>query len=134
MINGKRIGMSIHKAVAMTFLYEDYKDGLVINHKDGNKQNNHVSNLEWVTSKENAIHSVNVLGNNLSVRNGMAVSIVAINIETGNQFKFDCIADCARAIKEKLNLYTNERYIQSSINRVLIGERKSYHKYIFKYI
>lgn len=27
------------------------------NHKDGNKLNNHISNLEWVTSSENKIHA-----------------------------------------------------------------------------
>ena len=32
-------------------------DGLQCNHKDGNKTNNVLSNLEWVTQSENAIHS-----------------------------------------------------------------------------
>jgi hypothetical protein len=34
-----------------------------INHKDGNKSNNSVDNLEWVTASENQSHSRYVLGN-----------------------------------------------------------------------
>lgn len=31
-------------------------DGLIINHKDGNKTNNHINNLEQITNQENRIH------------------------------------------------------------------------------
>lgn len=48
--------ITVHKVVANTFL--DKKDGnLQVNHKDGNKLNNTVENLEWVTPKENMIHA-----------------------------------------------------------------------------
>jgi len=36
--------------------------GKQCNHKDGDKLNTHVSNLEWVTARENALHSRRVLG------------------------------------------------------------------------
>ena len=47
----------IHRAVAETFVpLVEGKD--IINHKDGNKTNNFVDNLEWVTNQENIIHAV----------------------------------------------------------------------------
>ncbi len=45
----------VHKLVAKAFC-EGYKEGLVVNHKDLDKTNNHYSNLEWITQKENVIH------------------------------------------------------------------------------
>lgn len=46
----------IHKLVAYHFC-DGYKEGLVVNHKDGNKANNNAKNLEWVTRSENDIHA-----------------------------------------------------------------------------
>ncbi len=37
-------------------------DDLEINHKDGNRSNNRISNLEAVTSRENILHAIHVLG------------------------------------------------------------------------
>ena len=53
----KRKYAYIHTLVAESFICHR-PDGLVVNHKDGNKLNNHFSNLEWVTYKQNTIHAV----------------------------------------------------------------------------
>ena len=53
--NGKYKPFTVHKLVAMTFINhkKDSAMGIVINHIDNNKLNNHVSNLEWVTQRYN---------------------------------------------------------------------------------
>lgn len=52
----------IHRIVADAFL-GGIPTGLEVNHIDGNKDNNYVSNLEIVSRKQNNLHSKNVLGN-----------------------------------------------------------------------
>ena len=55
-INGKRKNIKVHKAIAETFI--DNPNNLpVINHIDGNKENNCVENLEWCTYQENSFHA-----------------------------------------------------------------------------
>lgn len=54
-IKGKQI--PLHRLIAEAFIQNP--DNLPeVNHKDGNKQNNFVGNLEWVTRRENVLHSV----------------------------------------------------------------------------
>lgn len=48
----------VHRLVAWAFLPNKNPQILTeVNHKDGNKENNFVGNLEWVTPSQNRIHS-----------------------------------------------------------------------------
>jgi hypothetical protein len=51
----------IHRLVAEAFM-PCGQDGFEINHKNGNKSDNRVENLEWVTKSENVNHSYKVIG------------------------------------------------------------------------
>lgn len=50
----------IHRLVAETFLLNHDPNKTVVNHLDGNKKNNKVSNLEWCTSSENCAHAISI--------------------------------------------------------------------------
>lgn len=55
-VDGKVKRVKVHRLVAEAFLpKEDGKD--CVNHRDGNKWNNSVSNLEWCTRSENSKHA-----------------------------------------------------------------------------
>ena len=59
-VNAKRKICTVHRLVASAFIDNpnNYRD---VNHKDGNKQNNNIENLEWVSHSENIKHSYRVL-------------------------------------------------------------------------
>jgi hypothetical protein len=56
---GKVKNKLIHRLVAEAFI-PNHKNKPEVNHIDGNKQNNCIRNLQWVTASENQIHSIKI--------------------------------------------------------------------------
>lgn len=57
--SGEVVQMRVHRLVACAFI-ENPNNLRCVNHKDANRKNNVVENLEWVTHRENTIHSIKV--------------------------------------------------------------------------
>ena len=59
--NGRSYVKAVHRLVAEAFIPKNGEDKVCVNHKNGNKLDNRVENLEWVSYSENLKHSYDVL-------------------------------------------------------------------------
>ena len=126
--NGKKITRRINRLVAEAYI-SNPNNLPEVNHIDGDKANNNVSNLEWVTKSENMQHafknglarpSYGMLGkkNPNAGRKGKPFKIVETNEV------FNTLAECEKRIKG------NNRHI----NDCLKGRQKTHRGYHFEYI
>ena len=114
----------VHRLVAEAFI-ENPNNKPQINHIDGDKTNNIVNNLEWVTNGENQIHAYK---NGLSKRSKEAgkepKKVCQIDLKTGKVIKiYNSISEARKSLNIK----------KDNISSVCKNKRKSCGGYGWKY-
>ena len=96
--DGKAVFKFVHRMVMETFSPCANSDDLIVNHKDGNKLNNNLDNLEWCTTKENAEHARDILKISYNTENAHEARKIKINVLNENKEiiqTFNSINECA---------------------------------------
>lgn len=120
-LNGKTKRFFSHRLVAENFL-ENPNNYPVVNHIDGNKQNNYYKNLEFCSIKQNNIHALKTGLRNMK-NNKLSKKVEQYDMQ-GNLVKTYISANEAKRI-------TN--FSQGHISECCRGELKTYKGYIWKY-
>lgn len=88
--NEKGTMFLIHRLVAMYFVEGETKLKCIVNHKNGDKTNNHYNNLEWVTYRRNSEHALARKVNKIDIKSGQILAT------------YNSINDASRSINGKL--------------------------------
>ena len=123
--NGKQQKRLIHALVAEAFIPK-HIDGLEVNHKDGDKKNNCVENLEWCNRKENMHHcTITGLRSDIkkvaAIKNGKVIAVGNYSRELAESMKSVGLINgsaetASRSIRKKID--TGQQYLGYTFVRI----------------
>lgn len=117
-INNKKVLPKIHRLVAENFL-ECPVETYIVNHKDGNKTNNRLDNLEWVSRSENAKHAFR-----LGLNKGRKIKV--------SQYTLDNVF--IREYDSPTDVENETGILRTNVLKACKGKRKTVGGYIWKYV
>lgn len=123
-VNSKTICLKLHRCVQSTYDFNGYFEGAEVNHKDEDKTNNNINNLEWCTPQYNHNYGTRNIRAGKSLINGNNSKPVLQYDLYGNLIKE---WPSANEIKRELGLKIQH------ICEVCRGDRKTAYGYIWRY-
>ena len=118
----------VHRLVALAFI--DNPNNLPqVNHKDGNKKNNRVENLEWITNYDNMQHSI-ITG----IRNVKKITDNLKKVNSRKVNQYDSNGTFIKTWNSIKDIQMELKIPNQNICQVCQGKRKRAHNYIFKYV
>lgn len=122
-----------HRLIALTFI-SNPNNLPVVNHKNFNKSDNHVANLEWVTYSENSQHSF--IGNhrNKSLKEWVnKVQCIGAEVSKTKVAQYDLQDNLLNVFNSQREASEKTGVCRSSITRCVTGHRKTAGGYKWKY-
>lgn len=83
-----------HRVIAETFCYKPV-GATVVNHINGNKNDNRAINLEWCTQKDNIIHAWKT-GLSTSKNHSKYINFTVVDTFTNKTYNYDTLSDIAK--------------------------------------
>lgn len=140
-VKGEQKMFLIHRLVALVFNPIGYSKVMQVNHIDENKTNNNITNLEWVTPKENTNYGSRTDRAITNMKNTKATkewksnnsggnvhnarAIIGVNVKTKERIEFESMSS--------VNKFFNKPHADRSVSATIRGKQKTAYGYYWFY-